>query len=65
MDTLEELQLQHLTSIIGLHATQPFPQYFRKCRMAGKVPQMMSCDPMGGVKMSSVFMMNVFCGGIE
>ena len=41
MDTLE-LQLQRLTSVIGLHVIRPFPQYFRRCRMAGKVPQMMS-----------------------
>lgn len=63
MDTMEELQLQRLASVIGLHVTGPIPQYYRRCRMVGKVPQMMNCER--GGKLTSVSMMDVFCLGIE
>ena len=63
MDTMEELQLQRLASVIGLHVTGPILQYYRRCRMVGKVPQMMNCER--GGKLTSVSMMDVFCLGIE
>ena len=52
-------------TVSHIRATRPSPQYSRWYIEAGKVPQVMSCDPTSGGKTNSVFKTDVFCGIME